>query len=192
NIRNYPWRYIDDPYLVLVAEFMLHRTQVLQVEPIYYRFVESFPTISKFVTTDIDIVKKILYPLGLNWRIKSLVDALYNFWSKYDCVPKDYSKLISISGIGPYIAGATVCFSQNKSMVLVDTNTVRVIGRLCGMDIRGEARRKKNIYLAIKNVSVNCDPRDFYYSIIDLAHTICVPKKPLCDNCPLFDYKIEI
>ena len=186
HIQEYPWRYLTDPYLILVAEFMLHRTQAPQVKPIYRSFIERFPTLSIFVTTDIDEIKTLLYPLGLHWRIRSLIEALSKLWEMCRCVPKEYEQLISIPGIGPYIAGATVCFSQNKPLALVDTNTVRVVGRCLGLDIRGEARRRKSVIMAITHVSDNSAPRDFYYAMIDLAHTVCLPKTPLCDQCPLF------
>lgn len=32
NLREYPWRETTDPYRIIVAEFMLHRTRADQVE----------------------------------------------------------------------------------------------------------------------------------------------------------------
>ena len=43
--RDLPWRYIDDPYAVLVSEVMLQQTQVARVEKHWTRFLSLFPTI---------------------------------------------------------------------------------------------------------------------------------------------------
>ena len=42
--RDLPWRYIDDPYAVLVSEVMLQQTQVARVEkPVSYTHL-TLPT----------------------------------------------------------------------------------------------------------------------------------------------------
>jgi A/G-specific adenine glycosylase len=185
NIRKFPWRYRDDPYAVLVSEFMLHRTQARQVVPIYENFMAQYPTLSDFSEADPDTVRTGLQSLGLGWRINGMIAALKEIWTLYGFVPVDYEKLTDISGIGQYIAGATICFSQNEPQTLVDTNVVRVVGRVFGLNLQGEARRRKEMVEMIGKV---CDPehsRDFYYALIDLAHLICCVKTPECDVCPL-------
>lgn len=42
--RDLPWRNTDDPYHILVSEFMLQQTQVKTVIPYYQRWLKSFPT----------------------------------------------------------------------------------------------------------------------------------------------------
>lgn len=187
NTKVYPWRQTTDPYLVLVAEFMLHRTQVPQVQVVYEQFVQLYPHLEDFVQGSNETILEILYPLGLHWRIKGMINALFFLWQSYKCVPTELDKLLAVPGIGPYIAGATVCFSQNQPMPLIDTNTVRVIGRIFGLELKGEARRRKDV---INTISYSCDPkqpRNYYYAIIDLAHTICKVDNPYCSSCPLLN-----
>jgi len=140
-----------------------------------------------FINSDHEEIFSLLHPLGLNWRIRGMIEALHQLWAEFHSVPAGYEKLIAISGIGQYIAGATVCFSTNQPYVLIDTNVVRVTGRLFGLDLSGEARRRKEMKSAIDNLLDRSDPRFFYYSIIDIAHTICFPKLPDCSNCPLMN-----
>jgi len=185
NIRYYPWRYQEDPYKILVSEFMLHRTQTCQVIPVFEKFISNFPTLEDFFKADQKKIVEILESLGLDWRIKGMIDALIEIWNKYKEVPVDYEKLTNIRGIGQYIAGATICFSKNYNITLVDTNVVRVVGRVFGLDLKGEARRRKSMIAAISTVCNPDNPRDFYYAVIDLAHTICLPQKPNCQLCPM-------
>jgi len=43
HFRSFPWRHTEDPYQVLMAEIMLHRTQATQAVLIYQRFIEAYP-----------------------------------------------------------------------------------------------------------------------------------------------------
>lgn len=187
NIKRYDWRYSDDPYAVLVAEFMLHRTQVVQVAPVYARFMSAYPSLSTYVRADEAEVEAILRPLGLRWRIRAMMQALHELWENHGSVPTDFEKLNAVSGVGQYIAGATACFSQNQALTLIDTNTVRVVGRVFGLDLRGQARRRKSVTGGVGEACDPVQPRDFYYALIDLAHTVCSPREPDCRQCPLLD-----
>jgi A/G-specific adenine glycosylase len=128
NIRVYPWRFSTDPYKVLVSEFMLHRTQTRQVVPIYQKFLSVYPTLADYANADEETVLKILMHLGLRWRINGMMDALKELWKEYKEVPSEAKKLLVIRGIGPYIAGATFCFTQNQPTILVDSNIVGFSG----------------------------------------------------------------
>jgi A/G-specific adenine glycosylase len=185
NIRSYPWRYSDNPYEVIVSEFMLHRTQTKQVVPIYEHFIERYPSLADYARADHLDAEKILKPLGLGWRIQGMMNALDYLWKEYGRVPIEYDQLVSVPTIGQYIAGAVICFTINRPLTLIDSNIVRVVGRVFDLDISGEARRKKSVIQAITAVVDPIQPRNFYYAIIDLAHSLCRPKNPVCMDCPL-------
>ena len=183
--KIYPWRFITDPYKVLISEFMLHRTRANQVVPVYCSVIEKYPTIDTFVQEKPEILTDQMESLGLFWRITGMIKAIEILFKQFNQVPSDYASLIEVEGIGPYIAGAVVCFSKNKPMALIDTNTVRVTGRVFGLDLRGEARRRKIVKETIEFVTPENNPRRYYYSLIDLAHQICHKTNPDCQNCPI-------
>lgn len=187
HIRVYPWRFSTDPYAVLVSEFMLHRTQTRQVVPIYQECMHIYPTLAEFAAADEESLFGILAHLGLRWRIDGMIKALKELWHTYQKVPVEIDHLLTIRGIGPYIAGATFCFTQNQPIILIDSNIVRVVGRVFGLDLRGEARRRKNVIDAITQVYDDENPRLFYYTLIDFAHILCHPTKPECGLCPFHD-----
>lgn len=187
HIEIYPWRYRDDPYTILVSEFMLHRTQKDQAEKVYREFLEQYPTLEAYVKGDREKAQETLKPLGLNWRIEGMLDVLESLYKKHGHIPTEKRKLIKERNVGPYIAGATATFTTNQPHTLIDTNTVRVIGRVFGLNLEGEARRRKEVKVTIEKVSHTDNPRDLYYAIIDLAHKICFPKNPDCTSCPLLE-----
>jgi A/G-specific adenine glycosylase len=187
NIQHYPWRFNNSLYRVLVAEFMLHRTQAVQVESVYVQFINLWPTLEAWSQADVTEAETVLASLGLRWRIRAMIEALNQLWSEYGRIPSSIEKLKAIHGIGPYIAGATVCFAQNRPVALVDTNTVRVIGRILDLNLSGEARRRQTVIRAIEESCHPEQPREFYYALIDLAHEICTLSQPDCSRCPLLE-----
>lgn len=182
---RYPWRNTSNTYRVFVAESMLLRTQAAQVRPIYERFVSACPTLHAAVAQNKRHLLAILRPLGLRWRARALIRALHSAWSRHHRIPPDRESLLAMAGVGPYIANATVCFTKNIPLPLIDANTVRVIGRVYGLDLQGEARRRPDVIAAVAGTCSRSRPRDFYYALIDLAHTVCTPRDPKCAECPL-------
>jgi A/G-specific adenine glycosylase len=191
NRVDYPWRSTRDPYAILIAELMLHRTRAPHVRSVYLSFMARFPDLDSALSGTIAEMKQILYPLGLTGRAERFKHIFQELKSKYGSVVTDRTALLSIYGVGPYIAGAVSVFSGNKPEVLVDTNVVRVVGRVFGLQVDAGARRRKAMLEAIGEVIDLGNPRDFYYAVIDLAHTICRPQKPLCNQCPLRDYPCQ-
>lgn len=183
--RSFPWRQTNSPYDVIVAEFMLHRTQVIQVIPVYKEFMALWPTLKSFSQASRKTVERVLAPLGLRWRINMMITALLFLWEHYGFVPTEIERLKEVPGIGPYISSAVYCFSLNRPVALVDTNTVRVTGRIFGLNISGEARRRKAVIEAVGDACDPKRPREYYYSMIDLAHAICTVRNPQCIKCPL-------
>lgn len=184
---HYPWRRTRDPYRILVSEFMLHRTQARQVVPVYAEFVRRYPSLGAFGGGDRRAARRILGRLGLNWRVDGMLKALTRLWREYGSVPLDYDALVAVPGIGPYIAGATLAFARNRPIALVDSNTVRVVGRAFGLDLAGEARRQRQT-IDLLNLAVHpTRPREYHFALIDLAHAVCRPHRPSCGSCPLRD-----
>src|SRR6476469_8840660 len=46
NARDLPWRGTNDPYAILVSEFMLQQTQVTAVIPYYDEWLRRYPDIA--------------------------------------------------------------------------------------------------------------------------------------------------
>lgn len=51
NLRDYPWRRTSDPYSILVAEFLLQRTDADTVKPIYETFLTKYPSLDKLAVS---------------------------------------------------------------------------------------------------------------------------------------------
>ena len=186
NFQSFPWRRTKDPYLILIAELMLHRTQVKQVVPVYEIFVHKYATLNDFLEADESTINAIFSPLGLHWRTRKVIEIREIIKTKYDgIIPDNYEQLICLPGINDYIASAILCFANNKKVILVDTNTIRVISRIQGMNQSDSLRRNKKFVENMRVILGTNQLKEINYSLIDLAHLICKNRSPLCDICPL-------
>lgn len=189
NYRDFPWRSTQNPYEVLLAEVLLHRTRADQVVPIYQETLKQYPDINSLANATIGDLTKLLQALGLLWRIPLLKEMAQAIVEKFNGkIPADTAKLEQLPGVGPYIAGATACFAYNQPEVILDTNTVRVLGRLTMTSVTDGSRRSKKFRNMMTSLLPEKNARLFNFGLLDLAALICRPVSPDCMNCPLEKY----
>lgn len=186
HFRNFSWRFTKDPYKIMIAEFMLHRTRVKQVVHIYNEFIIKYPDIFSLARENETQIKKVTEHLGLHWRGDHFVKAAKYIVEKYDGIfPKDKKELLSIPGVGEYVTGViyTVCY--NYPYPVIDSNIARFISRVFGIQSTGEIRRKKVIVdIATHLFEVN-EPSILLFSILDFTAEVCTAKNPNHMDCPL-------
>jgi len=187
NYRDFPWRRTQDPYKVLLAEIMLHRTQAMQVARIYEGFIEEYSSVKTLVKADKYELHKALFSLGLQWRIDLIKDMAEILVNKYDSeIPKDKSELLSLPGISDYIACGVRCFAWNIAEPLIDTNTVRVVGRIYNIEVKDSSRRNPKFKELIAELVDPEEPRAYNLALLDLADQVCTKKEePKCRECPI-------
>lgn len=186
HFRDYPWRHSQDPYKIMIAEFMLHRTRADQVVSVYNSFLLSYPDIFCLAKADYCDMTIVTNQLGLHWRSQHFIDAARYIINNYDgTFPESGKELIKIPGVGEYVCGAILTICYNKPYPVIDANIARFINRFFGLNLLGEIRRKK----AIKNVAEKLfnveNPGLFLFSILDFSAAICKAKTPDHNNCPL-------
>ena len=184
--RDYPWRHTRDPYRILIAEILLHRTRADQVCPIYLQFLEMFPDLPSLIRAEPESVKALMAPLGLRWRTDLLLKMVREIGERYGGkIPLQREPLMALPGVGDYITSALLTFTDTSPEPIMDTNTVRVIGRVFGLKLNDSARRKKLFRQIMGLLVAGEESRDISFAMIDLAALICLPRNPLCERCPL-------
>lgn len=186
NGRVYPWRQERDPFRILVAEMMLMRTKADQVVPVYEQFLKEFPDIDTLAEAKQEAIEKILYPLGLKWRIPAFGLMAREVCEKYKSkIPADREKLMSLPGVGEYVAGAVLSMAYGKNEWVVDSNIVRIFKRYFGIETSREGRRDKHVIEIARIYASGKDPGRATMGILDITALICKPRKPDCEKCPL-------
>lgn len=186
NKRTFPWRETKNPYHILMAELMLRRTQAIQVVRVYEEFVSRFPDVHSLANASAEEVEQVLYPLGLAWRVSAFQQIASILVEAYDGnVPASYEELLKLPGVGDYVASAVCCFGYGQARALIDTNTVRIAGRVFGIETHAELRRRKQIRAILAAMVDSNDPATYNYSMLDLAAQVCVAGRAACERCPL-------
>src|SRR6266404_9799420 len=185
--RDLPWRKTDDPYHILVSEIMLQQTQVDRVLPKYAEWLDKYPSLAALAVAPEDEVTGTWYPLGYNIRPRRLQTIAREAVARYDGrLPSDEATLLSFKGIGAYTAGAIRSFAFRERAAILDTNVARVLFRMFVR--RGDPKAhamKKHLWAVSEAVVPYKHVFDFNQALMDLGATVCVARKPKCDECPM-------
>lgn len=181
--RDLPWRRTRDPYAIWVSEVMLQQTRVETVIPYYARFLERFPTVRRLAEAPEGDVLAMWSGLGYYRRARLLHRGAK---AVGDALPETRALLLDVPGIGPYTAGAVASIAFGESVGLVDGNVARVLARILALkdDMRKPAGIKRVQVIADALVDPK-DPGAFNQSLMELGATICIPKTPRCEACPV-------
>lgn len=186
SARSFPWRNDRNPYNILIAEMMLRRTQARQVVNVYNQFVSRFPDAITLDQASDDEVTRLLRPLGLNWRASNFKKLAHELVIRHEGkVPQKREVLLALTGVGPYVASAILCFAFKEPSIIVDTNTVRVAARYFGFDYNPESRRRSEVINAVSQLVEEREPVRSNYALLDFAATVCNAKTPDHTKCPL-------
>src|SRR5258706_1549153 len=185
--RDLPWRRTANPYHILVSEMMLQQTQVDRVLPKYHEWLGKYPSLEALAAAPPDDAAEAWRPLGYNIRPRRLHAIACESVAKYGGqLPSDEATLRSFKGIGAYTAGAIRSFPFRERAAILNTNIARVLFRVF---VR---RRDPNAASMRRHLSANSRTLvphkhvfDFNQALMDLGATVCVARKPKCDECPM-------
>ena len=177
-----PWRSVEDPWLVLVAEVMLSQTQAARVARRYGAFTEQFPSASVMAEAPVGDVLQAWSGLGYNRRAVRLHAAASLITERHGGrVPAQLEALVALPGIGPYCARAVLAFGFGVGAAPVDTNIGRILARaIAGRRLEpGEAQRLADSLVPAGNA------RHWSLALMDLGATLCDARRPRCSRCPI-------
>ena len=164
--RSFPWRTTNDPYAILVSEFMLQQTQTERVVEKYNRWLEVFPTIHDLAAASLVQVLEQWVGLGYNRRARFLHQCAQTIVNRYGgVVPDTPETLATLSGIGPYTAAAISTFAYNKPNAFIETN-IRAVFIFFFFKDRVDIRDKE-IFPHIEASLYTENPRLWYYALMD-------------------------
>lgn len=185
--RALPWRKGRDPYRIWLAEIMLQQTRIAAVIPYYERFLRRFPTVESLARASASEVLKYWAGLGYYSRARNLHRAAREIVRHHDGkFPRTLDAALALPGIGRYTAAAILSIAFDAPLAALDGNVVRVLARL--LAFRGDLRdvqQEHNFAEASQHLLPSHSPGDWNQAMMELGETVCTPRAPLCDACPL-------
>jgi len=185
NERRYPWRETSDPFRILIAEMMLQRTKADQVVDVYNKFFSEFSRPEDVAKVGMKRLHKILYPLGLLWRVKNFKKVCQYLIKNFNGrIPENRAELIKMPGTGNYVSGMVLSVAFNKQEWAVDSNIVRIFKRYFGISTTKEGRRDRSVIEIARRYVTCTDPRRANLGVVDFTALVCTPRNPRCTECP--------
>lgn len=166
---------------------MLQQTTVVAVIPYFERFLSRFPSVHDLAAADESEVLKLWEGLGYYSRARNIHKAAKVVVERHGgAFPEDLTELQDLPGIGRYTAGAIASFAFDRKAPIVEANTLRLYSRLLGYD--GDPRSSEGqqlLWAFAEAVLPKSQPGRFNQALMELGATVCSPKAPSCEQCPV-------
>lgn len=187
NARPLPWRGRSSPYAVWISEVMLQQTRVETVVPYYLRWMERFPDVVTLANATEEEVLRYWEGLGYYARARNLWRAAQKLQQEYQGqLPQDRAALRQLPGIGDYTAAAIASIAFGRDEATLDGNIRRVLARLIASQtpLRTPQSDRELLQFARTHLPSG-QAGEFNQAMMDLGATICAPRQPRCEICPL-------
>jgi A/G-specific adenine glycosylase len=174
---------------------MLQQTRVAAVLEHYERFLKLFPTVVALALAPEEDVLAAWSGLGYYRRARMLHKAAQFVVAELDGrIPKTAVELRTLPGVGEYTCAAIASIAYGESVAVVDGNVERVLLRVTGrpedMTAAGKrfVRGQADALVPQKRMADGMNaPGDHNQAMMELGATLCLPKAPLCLQCPVYE-----
>jgi A/G-specific adenine glycosylase len=189
--HDLPWQNTQDPYAVWLSEIMLQQTQVVTVRDYFARFMQRFPTVADLAAAHQDEVLGLWSGLGYYSRARNMHRTAQEVVALHGGVFPSHSEILqTLPGIGRSTAAAVASLCFSEPIAILDGNVKRVLTRYLGFkEDLALLRHEKALWEIAQSMLPQHDltqtmPR-YTQGVMDLGATVCTPKKPQCDRCPV-------
>ncbi len=192
--RDLPWRRTRDPYAIWVSEIMLQQTRVAAILDHYANWMRRFPTVHALAAASEDEVLASWSGLGYYRRARFLHKGAKAVVADHNGkLPRTSAELRTLPGIGAYTSAAIASIAYGQTAAVVDGNVERVLLRQTGSGEGGAATNGKTsptlttaeIQQLATQLIDPLRPGDFNQAMMELGATVCLPRNPLCLQCPV-------
>ena len=191
--HDLPWQGTRDPYRVWLSEIMLQQTQVATVLAYYPRFLQRFGDVAALAHAGEDEVLALWSGLGYYSRARLLHrcarQVVADIGGQY---PARAAVLATLPGIGRSTAAAIAAFCFGERAAILDGNVKRVLARVFAItDDLGQAAPMRALWQRAEDLLPRSRLRStmpaYTQGLMDLGATVCLPRRPACERCPLAD-----
>ena len=174
------------PYTILMATLLSLRTKDENTARVCKKLFVIADNPYAMLQVPLHELEEVVKPTGM-YRKKAEVlrEVSQTLIDRFDAeVPSTKKELLSIKGIGEKTANIVLNNAFNIPTIAVDTHVHRIPNLLGFIKTKNE---KETLYvLEVKVPKVYWNRLNF--TIVSFGQTICLPRNPKCDICPISSY----
>lgn len=184
--RPLPWR--DDevsPWGIYLCEVMSQQTPVSRIAPVWRRWLDLWPTPKDLADAPTAAVIRewgtLGYPRRALWLQQSAAIMCHQHGGG---VPRQYSELTALPGVGDYTASAVCAFAYGQSIPVLDTNVRRVLARIFLGNQRPASSAATQVERDLATSLLPAiDPAGWSVAIMEFGSITCRASNPRCGDC---------
>ena len=175
----------SNPFELLVAVRLSAQCTDARVNIVTPALFDRYKTIEDYAGADVKDIEKYIHSCGFyKSKAESIVGMAQRILSDFDGkVPDTIEELITLPGVGRKTANLIVGDIYGKPAIVVDTHCIRITNRI---GLVAEKDPKK-IEFALKKIIPAEEGSDFCHRLVLFGRDICSARKPLCDECKMWE-----
>jgi len=184
--QPFPWREARDPYAAMVAAVCAQQTQMARVLPLYERWMSAFPTVRAAAEASPEAVLRAWGRGGYPRRALNLREAARICMEQHGgALPREAEELLALPGVGPFTAAIIRCFGFGEDAPAIDTNVIRVLGRVVHGDLQpARETSAAAIHVTAARLLPPGEAGVWNPALMDFGARVCTAR-PRCAACPL-------
>ena len=181
-----------NPYESLIMAILSSRTRDEVTIEIGKRLLSKAPNPETLAKLDIKEIEDLIRGLGFYRvkarKLKELAEIIVNKYKSK--IPLKFEELIKLPGVGRKTANIVISAFGGKA-IAVDTHVHRIANRIGLVDTEKPEETEEELKKLFPEELWNRVNKAF----VGFGQTICKPRKPLCNECPIRDicksYKLK-
>jgi endonuclease-3 len=182
NVRT-ALRY-KSPFQIMIATILAAQCTDERVNRITPSLFKKYKTIADFSKAKQSELEKEIHSTGFyKNKTKNIIAASKKLMEDFNGrIPDTMDELVTLPGVARKTANIVLSSSFRKAEgIAVDTHVRRLSGRLGFSKEKDPNRIEKDLMAIVPKQ----DWLDFNYLLVDHGRTVCIARKPRCQNCAI-------
>jgi len=173
----------NDPFKIFMLAFLSSRTKDETTVSVCKRLFKRVSNFKDILSLSQKEIEKLIYGVGFyRQKAKNLKKTAEIIVKKYDGnLPNQLEELVKLPGVGNKIAKVILAEAYRKPYIAVDVHVHRISNRLGIVKTKTPSETDRVLDKIIPEEL----KRKYNKIFVAFGQTVCKPKRPLCNECPL-------